>query len=929
MKHGLEDLIEKDYLLEIPMPVVSIGEITLLVETPGKISGYFKIVNAREISFRAIVETKNNLLIIDTPFIEGKEAEICYSYECREVNNNSTKNDSIIITYNGGEITIPVKIQFQRPLKIQKKSQLVKKLNSAVIEVETDKASYTPEQSGKLFLTNNTGRELRIDLLEENGYIQFKEKSFWIKNEKTIDFSFKIPKIDRMIGKIPLKANPEVALPFSVIYETDGICRSNRNIIITEFNIPNSDTLIESAKHFRNISIQFYRELTDYLISNQKYKLSDTVFDQLKGMLSYDKTNVELRLLFCMLLSEHNKKEKALQEISNIDRFIIYYDNKKMSVSDILFVLLELIKEDDITYILSRWKLESRDDYLRIMLKNRYLVNYYNKYEDYKKLFEMGIKTRILFAEASVFINNNPFIPLEEDKFYRTIFAWAVRNNCMGAKWNKRIEANVEILISYNNVNDYIIRKLYFPESNKAILTLASGFYVKNEYYDEYSREIFERAIRERCRIIGLERAYIITSYNCNTAIKLEGIRTNFKLKELDDKVIGFFLLNCIVQKEENRGILYSYEKEISEISQKYFENQQIRLSRDEKRNYVKYLIENREHQAIWSLIEYNRLADVELDIRTEAAVLLSEYDIKKAKEFARELYDNGAKKELIMKIIAEDFKGTTEEYFHLKYELDKKRLFSSNLSKEFIIKGILTRKIQSEIVESYMQYKENTGNIDLDEYFNSFIAGQILIEGVIPSPRVIEHLEQITNEENVLIELSLLKAYIKYKPAELEVIKHKLERLIQKDIVFSWFEELMPLEYLGESIQIRQFFEYSSKVDKCIFFNYRIENQFEYKKIQMQHVALGLYIVNIIMFYNEQIQYYIEETDKFGNTDIKISQSFQKKDLPEIQGTEGLIDIINTIEVSREFNDEISLEKTAMHYLKICNKEIEDMSII
>ncbi len=929
MKHGLEDLIGKDYLLEIPMPVISIGEITILVEKPGKISGSFKIVNARETCFRAIVETKNNLLIIGTPFVEGTDEDIHYYYECSEVFNNSIKTDCIIITYNGGEITIPVKIQIQKPLTIEKKPLLIKKLTSSIIEMETDKESYNPEQAGKLFFVNNTGRELRIDLLEENGYIQFKETSFWLKKDKTIDFSFKIPKIDRIIGKIPLKANPEVELPFSIIYENREICRINKSITITELYAVESDVIIESVRLFRSVSVQFYRELTDYLISNQKYKLSDVVFEQLKGMIFYDKTNVELRLLYCLLLIEHNKKDKALQEISNIDRFIIYYDNKSMPVSDILLAFLELIKEDDITYYLSRWKLKNKADYLKIMFKNRYLVNYYNRYEDYKKIFEMGIKTRILFAESSAAINNNPFIPVEEDKFYKSLLAWSIRNNCLGSKWNKRIEANGELLIEYNNVSDYIIRSLYFSESNKAILALAAGFYVKNKYKDEYSREIFERALQERCRILGLERAYILASYNCNKLIKVEEIRTNFKLEELEEKEAEFFLLNCVIQKEKNKGIVYYYEKEISEISTKYFTNPLIRLSKDEKRNYIYHLIESKEYHALWSLIEYNRLADVELTIRTEIVALLAEYDLHKAKGFARELYADGVRKEIILQIIAEDFKGTTEEYVQLKNDFDKKRLFSSALSRNLVIKGIITRKMQTEIIEAYIQYKERTEQTDLDEHLNSFIAGQILIEGVMPSPKVIKHLELITNEENVLIELSLLKAYIKHKPVDLEIIKHKLERLIQKDIVFSWFEELMPLDYLGESIQIRQFFEYSSKVGKSIFFNYRFEDQFEYKKLQMKHVALGLYIVNLIMFYNEEIQYYIEETDQLGNNDIKISQSFKKKDLPEIQGTESLIDIINTIEVSREFKDEISLEKTAMHYLKICNKEIEDMSIL
>jgi hypothetical protein len=138
-----------------------------------------------------------------------------------------------------------------------------------------------------------------------------------------------------------------------------------------------------------------------------------------------------------------------------------------------------------------------------------------------------------------------------------------------------------------------------------------------------------------------------------------------------------------------------------------------------------------------------------------------------------------------------------------------------------------------------------------------------------------------------------------------------------------------VPKSLLGEQVRIQQYFEYNSQPDIEVIFNYRFDDEVEYSQLKMKHVALGLYIVSIVMFYNESIQYYIEEVYKDGSRDIKSSDFYTNKEISEQEEAETLFDLINTIEISKEMNDAISMEKTVAHYIMKCDKEIENITIL
>ncbi|PKM52523.1 MAG: hypothetical protein CVV02_01875 [Firmicutes bacterium HGW-Firmicutes-7] len=923
--------MENTYHLDTPMPVLSETELILHVEKGRSYSGKLEIFNKGEGLFTGIIESVCNIITLKDSIIKGNHCVIEYNVNNSLCSTNEINEDTIIITYKGGELLVPVKITLFEKEVIQLNKKYRPRTSDKKVSIELDQKSYHCDDRGVLTIINPFSEKLEITLKPIDEYVVFNEKQFQVMNSKQVDISFKITKLDKILGKVPLKTTPEIALKFNVqIKQGTKINEVHMCTYITDLDKLPSKRKITSSKDYKNKTIEIYRQYCDTVWQGNKNKSSDDLLDKLKALINYDKTNIDLRLAYCILTIEYNKKELTMKEINNIDRYLLYYDKEHLEVSDILLLLLEIIKGESIQELVGNWKMNNRKSWLKILLKNKYLPHNVKGYEDYRAIYHFGEKNRLLFSEAVVLMNSNPQIPFEEDAFYKALLNWAIAKNAVGPKWLKKIENSQPLLIQYNNINEHIATKLYLIDDNKNMLILICSFYIKMNRMDDDALIIYNRALFEKCRIIGLEEKYIQASYYNNQMLKLEYFKLSFNVQLLDKKYKMFFYLNLITQKERYKNLYYYHYKETESMEAVCFKDNLMPDNHIEKTIYIKYLIDHNQLDCIISLFEARKVEDISEQLMEEMILIVERAHPNYAIHMAREAYNNYNFQPRVLEILSRGFKGTISELLEFNKVLTINDIFSKDIVEEILFKSILTRKCFDEVMDVYAKYYSIEDNQIIHQWMRHHIVAQILIEENKISGHIIKLLEDIVESQvDFGMYLALLKVYMKGAPKREELTLRIIKELTNAGIYFSWYIQLVPENFLGERHRIQQYFEYNSNTSKKVIFNYRLDDDQQFKSVEMKHVALGLYVANIIMFYNEEIQYYIEDIDTENMVDIKSSGLFVKKDIIEQQKLESLFDLINTIEISKELKDITSLHRTVEHYINISSKEIEKITIL
>lgn len=931
MQKFLDHWMENTYHLDIPMPVLSVTELILRVEKGTSFTGTLELFNKGEGVFAGIVESVNDIIILKESTIKGNQCVIEYNVNTSLCNIQEVKEDIIIITYNGGEILVPVKVLLFEPeiITVDKKYQPKKEEKKVVIEL--DQKSYHCEDTGILTIINPTNEKLEIVLTTLDDYIVFNEQQFLVADTKSVEMNFKVTRLDKILGKIPLKTNPEIELNFKVKMK-QGTKINERMIstYLTEFGEFPAKRRITTSEEYKNILIQIYRQYCNILLQGVKNKSIDEMLYMLKLLINYDRTNIDLRLAYCILAIEYNKKDLAMKEINNIDRYLLYYDKERMDVSDLLLFFLELIKGESIQELVINWKPINRKTWLKILLKNKYITYNANRYEEYSEIYGHGEKNRLLFSEAVLLMNSNPKIPFKEDKFYKAILTWAIAKKAIGSKWLKKIESSYLSLIQYNNLTEHIATKLYLIDDNKNMLILLCAFYININRIDEEAFHVYYRALFEKCRVVGLEEKYIQAAYYKNELLNFEFLKITYPVQLIEETYKQFYYLNLLIQKEHQKNLYYYHSKDIESMTSFFFKDNLVPDNFHEKTIYIQYLIDNEILDCIISLFEAGKLKDIAVELIVEIIKMIEGLHPKHAFLIAKEAYNDDKYHPIILEVLSRGFKGTISKLLNL-YEVSMENgCYSKNVAEEILFKGILTRKHSEEVMDVFSTYTNIEDNQIIQQWMRRYIAAQILIEETNVSVKIMKLLEDIVEKEvDFGMYLALLKVYTKTIPPNDRLIVRLIKELTNAGIFFSWYMQLVPENFLGESHRIQQYFEYNSNTGKRVLFNYRLDDEVQFKKLEMKHVALGLYVVNVIMFYNEGIQYYIEEIDSEGKGDIRSSDLYIKKDIIEQQESESLFDLINTIELSKEMKDIASLHKTVEHYVNIVSKEIEKIYIL
>ncbi len=273
---------------------------------------------------------------------------------------------------------------------------------------------------------------------------------------------------------------------------------------------------------------------------------------------------------------------------------------------------------------------------------------------------------------------------------------------------------------------------------------------------------------------------------------------------------------------------------------------------------------------------------------------------------FKKNRYD-----ELILNYLVDGFNGTTEEMVEVwkravevdieTYELEERIIAQMMFSNSYfelvcdIFDNYFRKGPKERIVEAYLAYNS----------YLYFVRENEISENVF---NIIEAYMENEKELPWICKMALVKFYSELSELS-EYRKNLGEEIIaaltRKEYVFPFYLKLADKIPVPYEIKDKTMVEYRANPRKRVVIHYIYENK-EHKKLyiteDMKNVYEGIFVKQFVLFYGEQIQYYITEEDKDGEitTDTCVLTNMSIK--PD--KSEGRYDLINDMAASRDSHD-------------------------
>ena len=150
----------------------------------------------------------------------------------------------------------------------------------------------------------------------------------------------------------------------------------------------------------------------------------------------------------------------------------------------------------------------------------------------------------------------------------------------------------------------------------------------------------------------------------------------------------------------------------------------------------------------------------------------------------------------------------------------------------------------------------------------------------------------------------------------EATFIEYHINRFVKKNMILPFFTEYRNKITLPERLQNRSYITYITNPEKQVYLHYRLmkrENQ-DYITEHMNNVFMGIHVKEFVLFYQEELQYYITEETAGG---VNITESFYTRyDCKAPDEKEGKYHYINLMLMALEMKDDNTLLELMENYI-------------
>lgn len=285
-------------------------------------------------------------------------------------------------------------------------------------------------------------------------------------------------------------------------------------------------------------------------------------------------------------------------------------------------------------------------------------------------------------------------------------------------------------------------------------------------------------------------------------------------------------------------------------------------------------------------------------------------------------IFTQGKYDEAIIQYLVKYYHGPTTKMFDLWQAARGFEVEAHELEERLLVQMLFAESYTKDSFRIFAEYYKNVSNPTLVRAFLSYYAYKYLVhDRVIGSDLFPIMRRELNYEENDIC----LLAWMKFNVTNRELSEHErsfisfhMERLMKRGIILPFFSLYRNTLTLPERIRDKCYIEYKTDPKKQVFLHYRLlktETDSEYITERMPDIFHGIHVREFILFYHEDLQYYITEE---AEEEVSITESFHiRYDGEASRGDESKYNQINLMLAALGMQDEATLLELMENYVR------------
>jgi hypothetical protein len=383
---------------------------------------------------------------------------------------------------------------------------------------------------------------------------------------------------------------------------------------------------------------------------------------------------------------------------------------------------------------------------------------------------------------------------------------------------------------------------------------------------------------------------YLFNHYQSNRVVSADSI----ELRKHTLKIPGLnehYYIDCLLTLVD-----YYYENYNADLLEQYL--MRLDLSRVRETHRIKYL----EYMVIWGY--YDKALDALSNFGAEGIAIhrllklcsgwISNSGLDRKEDqlvsLCYYIYSQGKYDDIILNYLVKYYYGSIADMLALWQSARGFDIDTKELEERLITSMLFTESDHKEGFAVFLNYYNGVTNHLLVRAFLTYYGYRYLVhdqdigEELFPIMR-----RELNYEENDICLLAWLKYNADttdFADNELNFISYNLDRLDRMGIILPFFKKYSKVVELPKRITERCYVEYKTNPRKQVFLHYRMNkdsNGGEYETERMTNVFLGIHVKEFVLFYNEELEYYITEEleDKVRSTD-RLRIKYEADDKPD-----------------------------------------------
>jgi len=921
----LEKLISKKDTWQVTMPIFKEQNETFIIHKGICYQGAFQINIDEDVLFECLVESLKGIIIPITEFVSMKSPVVDYIINPEQLKVDYVYEDQLTCYYPGGKTTVDFRfIVIEEDISEPEDISIVDKVKQKNVKkkdeltIQLSKLTFGIDETIKLNIINETQTPRHLLFECKQDFLTPNITEVFLNDQWTQEWYFKKTMGERLFGNLSFRNEPFKEMIIKGFIDHEYKASYVLKASVTVYEEYETYHLITDERMYKNTKNSVFRHYIEGLVNASTKREASNLLDLIKACLNFNQLDLKLRLFYIWVLLEFGHKKEVKAEMSLIEKYENYY-----SVAEeypLIKILKSIVNKDRASIDAIFEGIDESSTWLELLAKARHTVSRNNRYSYYKVLYNKGIRKSFLFAEVASLLNQLPIIPGEDDELYIVTLKWAFNKKGVSSSWLNKLDRHYYQLEKNLYMTSSVAKELYNLKKSKNFLRLFCQLCIREERYDYIAFKVYKEALKSQLYIQDLENYYIHASWKTKSDIDLDLMKYFVKIQYMDKPIRDYIYLS-VIKKRATFVLVYNrlYDEIISYIKNvDYFSLELIQL--------ISIMFEEFMEDKKTVIFDIMTITNIKTmkDFESGNSLIGKFFDFCMS---ANCWIENIKKQQIVYRIIdIIGFEGLNNIYNNkekvVKYfdVLNSKHRYNGNfLNNELylirnesldlltnIYKKIIIDDFIENLITHYFELSDNEKS-SIKKFFFYYIGRRIVVEfeevGDLFLEEMCDYYISLETKPSWLL-LALIKGLNTTNDDLTNRIRNLYVEGQKHDIIVPWFNEGV----FDENVKT---IHYLSHPNDDIMIYYRFNENEEFLIVKMKHIAFGVFIHRIKLFYGEYFDYYIVIKDSNGDEYIPHSDLIVNKIISQnslfTENDYSVESRIDNITLSYELNDDLS----------------------